>query len=176
MIFLTIVTSLTIAAATDAPLTVTQDLIRREVIALDGIWEGAGNRVRLVAFLGPKFTNGHFEMLEHLQTIEQFYCSEVPAKPECLKALSATKGLRYVEIVGCGQLIDGLPLVGQDNLKEIELLRANDCKVSTTVFETIQIMTKLKTLELSDVEFKPADIRLLEQLKSLKQLVVISTI
>lgn len=111
------------ADAADMPpygkLTVTEDLIRREVLWLGGDWE-SGTKPELVSFLGEKFQSRHFEMLTHLRALEYFHAEGGNLDNYALVCLSRLPQLERLDIAECQLEPECLPLLrGNRELQEI---------------------------------------------------------
>ncbi|MEQ8633525.1 hypothetical protein [Gimesia maris] len=81
-------------------LTVTEDLIRREIIRLGGDWESEA-KPKLVSFIGDQFESRHFEMLTHLPTLELFYVDTCAIDEFALACLSQIHQLERLDFVEC---------------------------------------------------------------------------
>ncbi|KAA0142888.1 hypothetical protein FYZ48_00425 [Gimesia chilikensis] len=77
-------------------LTVTENLIRQEIIRLDGDWE-SGAKPAFVSFRGDKFTSRHFEMLTHLPAMKYFHADGCAVNPFALACLTQ---VRHLQISG----------------------------------------------------------------------------
>jgi hypothetical protein len=156
-----------------AQLTLTESLIRREVMEFGGDWEGS-DRVALLAFVGDRFTNEHFELLSHIRAVEWFHVSNVRASPESLRWLYGQPLLTKLDILESGQMVDGMNLIGTSVLGRLEEVRISDCKLSEENLRDIANMHKLKLLVLEAVEIKSEDVHYLSKCKLLKKLQLIS--
>jgi hypothetical protein len=109
-------------SAADQPygrLTVTEDLIRREIVRLGGDWE-SGAKPMLVAFLGDKFESRHFEMLTHLPTAEWFVVDGCSIDYFALACLSQVHQLERLDITRSKLESECFSLLrGNRELKEI---------------------------------------------------------
>jgi hypothetical protein len=100
-------------------LTVTEELIRREVIRLGGDWE-TGAKPVFVVFLGDKFESRHFEMLTHLPSVRHFHAQECPIDHFALACLSQVRQLERLDINRCELESECLSLLhGNRELREI---------------------------------------------------------
>ena len=121
-------------------LTVTEDLIRREIRRLGGDWELPSKPV-LVGFLGVKFESKHFEMLTHLPSVTWF------AAHECA--------------------IDHFALACVSQLRQLERFDINGCKLESAHLSLLRGNRELKTIYL---QFIPVSDQLLTELATLKQI------
>ena len=94
-------------------LTVTEDLIRREIIRLGGDWE-SGAKPKLVGFLGKQFESRHFEMLTHLPSVQFFYADGCSVDQFAFACLSQVRQLERLDLKNC-----------RLTPKDLSLLRAN---------------------------------------------------
>lgn len=81
-------------------MTVTEELIRREIVRLGGDWE-SGEKPKLVSFIGDKFESRHFEMLTHVPTLEWFYVDTSAIDEFALSCLSQVHQLERLDFVEC---------------------------------------------------------------------------
>ncbi|QDV17323.1 hypothetical protein Pan153_19580 [Gimesia panareensis] len=141
-------------------LTVTEDLIRREIIRLGGDWE-SGEKPKLVSFIGDKFESRHFEMLTHLPTLEGFYVDTCAVDEFAMSCLSQIHQLKRLDIVECKLEPESLSLLRNNReLKEI---------VFVSVFISDQVITELaKFQNLKSISFDDCKGVTKEQLSTLK--------
>lgn len=119
-------------------LTVTEDLIRREIIRLGGDWE-SGAKPKLVSFLGDKFESRHFEMLTHLPTLEYFHADRCVIDEFAIVCLSQLHQLKRLDIKRCKLMPKCFPLLqGNCVLKEIQF---------ESVFISEQLITEIAKLQ-----------------------------
>ncbi|MEX0715003.1 MAG: hypothetical protein WD066_00370 [Planctomycetaceae bacterium] len=130
-------------------LTVTEDLIRREIVRLGGDWE-SGRKPVLVSFLGDKFESRHFEMLTHLPTVEYFHADECFIDHFALACLSQVHDLERLDIKRCSLKSESLSLLrGNRELKEIYL---ESITLTDKVIAEIATLEHIKTLVFIDCE------------------------
>ncbi len=141
-------------------LTVTEDLIRREIIRLGGDWE-SGAKPKLVSFIGDRFESRHFEMLTHLPTLEWFYVDTCAIDPFALACLSQIHQLKRLQIVEC-----------KLKPESFSLLRINR-ELKEIIFDSAiipdQLMTELAKLKnLKSISFYECKGITQEQISTLK--------
>ncbi|QDT88743.1 leucine-rich repeat domain-containing protein [Gimesia algae] len=141
-------------------LTVTEDLIRREIIRLGGDWE-SGEKPKLVSFIGDKFESRHFEMLTHLPTLELFYVDTCAIDDFALSCLSQIHQLKRLQIVEC-----------KLEPESFSLLRSNR-ELREIIFDSViipdQLMTELAKLpNLKSISFNDCKGITKEQIATLK--------
>ncbi|QDU07527.1 hypothetical protein [Gimesia aquarii] len=131
------ITSCSYAADARPPygkLTVTEDLIRQEIVRLGGDWE-SGEKPKLVSFIGDKFESRHFEMLTHLPTLEGFYVDTCAIDEFAMSCLSQLHQLKRLDIVECKLEPKSLSLLRSNReLKQIYF---------GSIFISDQLMTEL---------------------------------
>lgn len=157
-----------------AQLTLTERLIREEVMEADGQWEGS-DRVPLLGFIGEKFTDEHFELVAHIRAIEWFHVSEVNVEPESLRWLSRQPLLTKLDLIDSGNLIDGLHLLGDSVLGRLESVRISGTTLSRKNLFSISKMRRLTALEALDVEVNAESLVLIAKCKSLAKLEIRAT-
>lgn len=155
-------------------LTLTERLIRKEVMESGGQWEGS-DRVPLLGFIGERFTDEHFEMLSHIRAIEWFHASELKVESESLRWLYGQPMLTKLDLIDTGNLIDGLHLLGASVLGRLEIVRIAETKLSRKNLSCISSMRRLKELEALDVEVEVEALRMLTSCKRLKRLEISPT-
>lgn len=100
-------------------LTVTEDLIRREILRLGGDWESGAKPV-LVSFLGGRFESRHYEMLTHLPSVEFFYADNCTVDQFAFACLSQVRQLERLDLKKCKLTAEGLSLLRRNrNLVEL---------------------------------------------------------
>lgn len=100
-------------------LTVTENLIRQEIIRLGGDWE-SGAKPALVSFRGDKFTSRHFEMLTHLPALKYFHADGCTVDPFTLACLTQVRQLYRLDIVNCHLKTTSFSMLrGNRELREI---------------------------------------------------------
>ncbi|QDU02112.1 hypothetical protein V6x_18130 [Gimesia chilikensis] len=100
-------------------LTVTENLIRQEIIRLGGDWE-SGAKPAIVSFRGDKFTSRHFEMLTHLPAMKYFHADGCAVDPFALACLTQVRQLDRLDIVNCQLKTTSFSLLrGNRELREI---------------------------------------------------------
>ncbi|MCH9654315.1 MAG: hypothetical protein K0U86_18700 [Planctomycetes bacterium] len=163
--FVTVMVIANCAYAADAlppygKLTVTEDLIRREIVRLGGDWE-SGEKPKLVSFIGDKFESRHFEMLTHVPTLESFYVDTCAIDEFAMACLSQIHQLERLDIVQCKLEPKSLSLLrGHRELKVIFF---------DSVFISDQLMTELaKFQNLRKIVFADCKGITQEQLSTLK--------
>lgn len=130
-------------------LTVTENLIRREIVRLGGDWE-SGRKPLLVSFLGDKFESRHFEMLTHLPTVEFFHAEDCLLDQFALACLSRMHRLERLDITRCSLKSESLSLLrGNRELKEIYL---ESITVTKQVIAELATLEQIKTLMFDDCE------------------------
>ena len=155
--------------------TMTTSLIRQEVVRCGGEWEGNLN-IKLLGFIGKKFTNEHFEMLSHLRGIEWFYCDAIEGDSTQLRWLYDQEHLKRMDLLASGNLVNGLGLMGTRVLGRIEKLRIEKCTLSTESLTNIAKMGVLETAEFLDVTIDDvSSLTLLTKCENLKSLEIAAT-
>ncbi|MCA9021769.1 MAG: hypothetical protein KDA74_16580 [Planctomycetaceae bacterium] len=141
-------------------LTVTEDLIRREIVRLGGDWE-SGEKPKLVSFIGDQFESRHFEMLTHIPTLELFYVDTCAIDEFALACLSQVHQLKRLQIVEC-----------KLEPESFSLLRSNR-ELKEIIFDSVIIpdplMTELAKLKnLKSISFEECKGVTKEQISTLK--------
>ncbi|PHS04154.1 MAG: hypothetical protein COA78_16985 [Blastopirellula sp.] len=151
-------------------LTATENLIRLEILRLDGDWE-SGSKPKLVGFLGQRFKSPHFEMLTHLPSTEWFsaqYCTEVDNF--AIKCISSIISLKRLDFVGCEINTTCMSLL-QSN-RELRQLLIEDSQLSDSAFDGITQLSQVEILWLDDADLSEvSDISLehMSRMSSLKE-------
>ncbi len=147
-------------------LTVTEELIRREIIQLGGDWQGSSEPL-LVAFLGEEFNSQHFEMLTHIPTLPYFCADTVAIDDFAFSCLSEVHGLERLEFWNCNLESNCWSLL-RDNrdLRHLRLL-----SVTMSDVEPIELasLTQLEELELDDMDVSEALIREISTMQNLRR-------
>lgn len=130
-------------------LTVTEDLIRREIIRLGGDWE-SGAKPLLVSFLGDKFESRHFEMLKHLPTVEYFHAEGCAIDDFALSCLSEARQIERLDFKACKLESQRLSLLrGNRELREIHL---EAIAVSDNLIDEIASLKQIKEVAFNDCD------------------------
>lgn len=141
-------------------LTVTEELIRREILRLGGDWE-SGEKTKLVSFIGDQFESRHFEMLTHVPTLEGFYVDTCAIDEYALSCLSQVHQLERLDFVEC-----------KLEPESFSLLRSNR-ELKEIIFDSVtipdQLMTELAKLKnLNSISFIDCKGVTKEQISTLK--------
>ncbi|MBI1249054.1 hypothetical protein GC197_14580 [bacterium] len=128
-------------------LTVTEDLIRQEIIRLGGDWE-SGAKPTMVCFLGKKFESRHFEMLTHLPSVKFFHTDGCPIDQFAFACLSQVRQLERLDIKNCRLASKGISLL-QAN-RELKELRFESVIVSDELIEEVGTIKHLNLVVFSD--------------------------
>ncbi len=154
---------------------VTERLIREEVMRLDGEWESDGKSIKLLAFTGGEFRSEHLEMLSHLETVEWFYCESVDVNRDDMRWLHSQTHMKQLDLLDSGEAVNGLALLGNRVLSKIERIRLSNCELDDAVLNEIKKMTSLETAEFLDVIVEAQSLSKLSACSKLKKLDIQAT-
>ncbi len=122
-------------------LTVTETLIRHEILRLGGDWE-SGAKPILVSFIGENFQSRHYEMLAHLPSMQFFHAEDCEVDHFAFACLSQVRQLERLDLKGCRLKPEGLSLLQANrDLAEFHL------EAITVSDELIEKIGKLKQLK-----------------------------
>lgn len=147
----------------------TQERIKNEILRLDGDWEP-----RLIGFIGPKFTQRHYEMLEHMDGVENLALMNLTVPKGAFDSIAKLRTLRWIEITDCKfpcEEIAALRRIPKLSKITIEGFDA-DVKLTKDGIESLSEIENLSTLELNGVEIPPNSVETLAKLKHLETLSV----
>lgn len=130
-------------------LTVTESLIRQEILRLGGDWE-SGTKPKLIGFLGENFESEHFEMLTHLPSVEFFIVQECPVDDFAIKCLSSVAALKRLDFVRCDFDATCLSLLRSN--RELRALRFEETRLCDKAMRELTRVTQIEILEFSDVD------------------------
>lgn len=157
---------------TRGKLTVTENLIRREILRLGGDWE-SGAKPKLVGFEGENFKSPHFEMLTHLPTVEFFSARDCKVDDYAIKCLSSVISLRRLDLVRCEVDANCLSLLRSN--RELRSLGFEEMRLSDKTMEEVTRLSQVETLVLIDVDASAVSdttIDRIARMESLKEFVV----
>lgn len=130
-------------------LTVTEDLIRREIMRLGGDWE-SGDKPVLVSFLGDRFESRHFEMLTNLPTVQYFHAQDCRIDHFALACLSQVRQLERIDVNGCQLDSECVSLLrGNRELREMHF---ESIALSDHLLTEVARLKQIKTIVLIDCE------------------------
>lgn len=136
-------------AQADGQLTVTEQLIRQEVLRLGGDWESSA-KPKLVGFLGDKFESKHFEMLTHLPTVKWFAAHDCPIDSFALACISQIRQLERIDIVRCRLESECLSLLKSN--RELKTIKFDSTTVSEKLIDELSQLTGLKNILFDDCD------------------------
>jgi hypothetical protein len=149
-------------------LTVTENLIRREILRLGGEWE-AWSKPKLVGFYGSNFESTHFEMLMHLPTVEWLSIQDCAVDDFAMKCISSIDSLKRLDFVGCDINAKTLSLL-QSN-RELRYLQFEEKRLSDSMMDDITRLSQVESLSLINVDLtdvSDANINSIADMSSLK--------
>lgn len=160
------------ASATPEPeLTVTEALIAREIVRLDGDWEVPWEP-RLVGFLGNKFESKHYEMLTHLPTVTSFMVAEGVLDNFSLTCLSRVTELRFLDIQYSQVTAESFSLLRSN--RNLQRLSFDGVSLPAGAVAEIAKLTQIEELSFSDVEFNEGVVESLSSMQNLKHIHIFS--
>ncbi len=130
-------------------LTVTENLIRQEVVRLGGDWE-SGRKPQYIAFLGDKFKSRHFEMLMHLPSVTFFHAEDCPVDAFALACLSQVSQLERLDIERCKLESECLSLLRRN--RELNKIYLIDIVLSDKLIAELGALKQLETINFIDCE------------------------
>jgi hypothetical protein len=131
-------------------LTVTESLIRQEILRLDGDWE-SGAKPKLIAFLGQKFDSPKYEMLTHLPTVETFSAQECRKIDNfAIKCLSTIIFLKRLDFVRCEIDATCMSLLGSN--RELREITFEEIQLKESVMDGITQLKQVETLIFNNVD------------------------
>jgi hypothetical protein len=147
--------------------TVTEELIHAEIMRLGGEWEGYKAPVRL-AFTGKKFTERHFEMLEHIHPFPMLSLAQVEIGPDAMESISKLTSLKDLFIQQSTLASKGSDKISR--LKSLTSLELHECKVAPEWIRAIGEVPSLRRLLLYEVDLPSDTLEIVAHLKNLEHL------
>lgn len=154
-----------IGADITADLTVIQRLIVHEILRLGGDWEP-----HLIGFEGPRFTDRHYEMLEHMTGIHTLALQKVHVPPSAFSSIAKMSTVHIVEIQDCSCSAEGIEALRR--LPKLRWVYLEEVKLTKKGMESLSQLDKLEELDLDDVDMPPKSLNLLAKMRGLKKLFV----
>jgi hypothetical protein len=155
------------AVSFDDGWSVTESLIRDEIIRLGGEWEGGAVPAR-VGFIGARFSERHFEMLEHLRPFRMLTLHTVDVGPDAMKSISKLASLEKLHIEESTLASQGS--VKLSGLKMLTSLKLYECKVDPHWIGAVGEIPSLKHLSLERVDLPPETLEIVGRLRNLENL------
>jgi len=138
------------STSTFGELTVTENLIRQEILRLNGDWE-SGSKPKLVAFLGKEFKSNHYEMLSHLPTLEYFFVQNGSVVDNyAVKCLSTVTSLKRLDFVRCEFDTTCLSLL--DSNRDLRELNFEEVNFTDSLLHGMTQLNRVEKLTLSHVD------------------------
>jgi hypothetical protein len=148
-----------------ADLTVTQELIKNEIIRLGGDWEP-----RLVGFIGPRFTARHYEMLEHLTCVESVHLINVNVPPSAFSSIAKASAVRRLDIQNGSCSAEGIEALGR--LPHLSRVILEGVAITKKGMESLSQLETLEHLVLDDVDVPPNSLGTLAKMRGLHSLYI----
>lgn len=152
--------------------TITEELLRREIVRLGGEWEG-DNAPSRIGFSGPGFSQDHFEMLEHIRGTQMLTLVDIDLGPKATKSLGTVKTLKRLYVERCR-----LAQMGYDPLNQLTALASlevYDCDIPLEFIGAIAKLETLKSVVLVDAQLPMTAIEELSKIRKLERLQVYSS-
>lgn len=150
-----------------AQLSVTEELISREVRRLGGDWE-SGSHPALVRFSGNKFESRHFEMLGHLPTLRWFVAEDCALDNVAVAYLGRVNQLERLDIKSC-KIEPKCFLLLRDN-RELKKIYFESIDVSAQLCFEVANIPNLESVWIEKCKFTEKTAHSLKELQSLKEM------